>query len=162
VCVRDSVWLDAGPNLNYHWDNNGSNARKVKVTTNGNWIDFQTWSVEVTNPVTGCKNQDTLTIFFDFNACNIGLDERNNLSASVNVSPNPAGELVQLSAPDIKTEAQLFILSEDGKIVYERTIAANHISGVDEKIMLNKFKAGSYQIVLITRDAFAAKTLIIY
>ncbi len=162
VCVRDSVWLDAGPNLNYHWDNNGSNARKVKVTTNGNWIDFQTWSVEVTNPVTGCKNQDTLTIFFDFNACNIGLDERNNLSASVNVSPNPAGELVQLSAPDIKTEAQLFILSEDGKIVYERTITANHISGVDEKIMLNKFKAGSYQIVLITRDAFAAKTLIIY
>jgi PKD repeat protein len=161
VCVRDSVWLDAGPNLNYLWSN-GSAARKVKVTTNGNWIDFQTWAVEVTNPVTGCKNDDTLTIFFDFNACNIGLDERNNLSASLKISPNPAGEIVQVSAPEIKTEAQLFIISEDGKILYQKAIAANYVNGVDEKIMLNKFRAGSYQIVLISKDAFAAKTLIIY
>lgn len=161
VCVRDSVWLDAGPNLNYYWSN-GSTSRKLKAVTNGNWIDFQTWAVEVTNPVTGCKNDDTLTIFFDFNACNIGLDERNNLSASLKISPNPAGELVRVVAPEIKTDAKLLIFSDHGKILFEQALSADYVNGVAETIKLNNYKAGSYQIVLITNEAFAAKTLIIY
>ncbi|HOI31219.1 MAG: PKD domain-containing protein [Bacteroidales bacterium] len=161
VCVRDSVWLDAGPNLNYIWSN-GSNARKVKVTTNGNWIDIQTWWVEVTNPVTGCKSDDTLTIFFDFNTCNIGLDERNNRSTALNISPNPAGEFVRLMAPEITTDAQLFIFADNGKLLFEKALPADHINGISETIKLNNFKAGSYQVLIITDEAYAAKSLIIY
>ncbi len=43
---------------------NGAITQKQKVTTNGNWIDVQEWSVVVTDPTTGCVNQDDLIVFF--------------------------------------------------------------------------------------------------
>jgi len=160
VCVRDSVLLDAGPNMNYLWSN-GSSTRKVLAKTNGNWIDFQTWDVLVTNPVTGCKNTDTLTIFFDFNACNIGLNELNNISNLLVVSPNPASTEVRLVAKKIKANAILFIYSNTGKLLFQKTIAANKQRGIDLIIPTSQFPSGTYHIVLTTAHNFASKTLII-
>ncbi|MBU1369993.1 MAG: PKD domain-containing protein [Bacteroidetes bacterium] len=160
VCVRDSVWLDGGPNMNYLWTN-GSTSRKVRATTNGNWIDFQSWDVVVTNPVTGCQNTDELTIFFDFNACNIGLNELNNVSGLVTINPNPASDKVKLTADQIKEKAQLYIFANDGRLILEKTIAANKHAGIDLIIPTGDLLPGSYHIMLTTATSFASKTLII-
>ncbi|MFZ4707934.1 MAG: PKD domain-containing protein, partial [Bacteroidales bacterium] len=50
ACVRDTVELDAGPNMEYLW-NNGSTNRKITTSTNGLFVDLKTFSVLVTNPV---------------------------------------------------------------------------------------------------------------
>lgn len=160
VCVRDSVLLDAGPNMNYLWSNS-SDARKVLAKTNGNWIDFQTWDVLVTNPVTGCQNTDELTIFFDFNACNIGLDELNNVSSLLVISPNPASNEVKLLARKINTDANLFLFSNSGKLLLQQAIKANKQQGIELTIPTSHYQSGSYHIVLTTADSFASKTLII-
>jgi len=160
VCVSDSVLLDAGPNMNYLWSNS-SNTRKVLAKTNGNWIDFQTWDVLVTNPVTGCQNTDELTIFFDFNACNIGLNELNNISNSLILSPNPASSEVKLEAKKIKADATLYIYTNAGKLLFQQAIAANKQRGIVLTIPVSQYPSGSYHIVLTTAKSFASKTLII-
>jgi hypothetical protein len=146
--------------MNYLWSN-GNSTRKVLAKTNGNWIDFQTWDVLVTNPVTGCKSTDILTIFFDFNACNIGLNELNNISNLLVVSPNPASTEVRLIAKKIKADASLFIYSNTGKLLFHKTIAANKQRGIDLTIPTSQFPSGTYHIVLTTAHSFATKTLII-
>lgn len=161
VCVRDSVLLDAGPNMNYLWSN-GSSARKVLVKTNGNWIDVQTWDVLVTNPVTGCKNTDELTILFDFNACNIGLDELNNVSDLMALSPNPARAEVKLKAKKITADATLFMFSNTGKQLLQKAIPANRQHGIELTIPTDQYSSGTYYIVLTTAHSFAVKTLIIH
>lgn len=160
VCVRDSVLLDAGPNMNYLWSNS-SNTRKVLAKTNGNWIDFQTWDVLVTNPVTGCQNTDELTIFFDFNACNIGLDELNNVSSLLVISPNPASNEVKLLARKINADASLFLFSNSGELLLQQAFKANRERGIELTIPTSHYQSGSYHIVLTTADSFASKTLII-
>lgn len=118
VCVRDSVILNAGPNLNYLWMN-GAITQKQKVTTNGNWIDVQEWSVVVTDPTTGCINQDDLIVFFDFNSCNIGLEEALN-SHHLNIYPNPGDGLYQLVFKDLQTKISLIVMASDGRFVYRQ------------------------------------------
>ncbi len=115
VCVRDSVVLDAGPNLSYLWMN-GAVTRKQKVTTNGNWIDVQEWSIEVTDPQTGCKNRDDLIVFFDFNTCNIGLEETIH-SHQLNIYPNPGSGHYQLVFKDLESKISLIVMASDGRFV---------------------------------------------
>ncbi len=160
LCVRDSVWLDAGANMEYIWSN-GDNDRKIRVTTNGNWIDFQTWSVEVTNPVTGCVNYDTLTIFFDFNACNIGLNELDDVSQSIIVSPNPATESVRIRSAELKERGSLYLLTLDGKLVREVNMPGNSKSGLNYQLDLHNVDAGSYLLLFRSAKKMASKQLII-
>ena len=125
VCVRDSVILDAGPNLTYLWMN-GAITQRQKVTTNGNWIDLQEWSVEVTDAQTGCKNQDDLIVFFDFNSCNIGIEEALQ-SHQLNIYPNPGDGLYQLVFKDLQAKISLIVMASDGRFVLRQ-----------DQVLLNK------------------------
>jgi len=145
--------------MEYRWSNGDAN-RKIRVTTNGNWIDFQEWSVLVTNPVTGCQNTDTLTVFFDFNACNIGLSELNDVSDLLRISPNPATNKITVSAPEIKNEAEIQILTMSGKRLFMSELSRSS-NGIDEQIDVQKLKAGVYMILVVTENGFASKQLII-
>lgn len=160
LCVRDSVWLDAGANMEYSWSN-GDDDRKIRVTTNGNWIDFQTWSVEVTNPVTGCVNFDTLTIFFDFNACNIGLSELDDVSQSLLISPNPAAESVRIKSAELKEGGNLYLLTLDGKLVREVKMPKNPKNGLNYQLDLHQVESGSYMLLFRSAKKMASKQLLI-
>ncbi len=120
VCVRDSIWLDAGANMNYLW-NNGSDQRQLRVVTNGQWIDFQTYSVEVTNPVTGCQSSDVITIFFDFNTCNLAVDEKNDVSNLLNISPNPNVGQFYLDVHSLPESGTFNLTDSHGKTILHRT-----------------------------------------
>lgn len=117
VCVRDSVWLDAGnPGFNYLWWNQTSSSR-LRASTNGNWIDFQTHWVKVTNPVTGCVSNDTLTIFFDFNSCNIGVPENESLDHYINVHPNPSNGVFQIDFRELHEPVVIRVANIHGQAV---------------------------------------------
>lgn len=160
MCVRDSVWLDAGANMEYIWSN-GDDSRKIRVTTNGNWIDFQTWTVEVTNPVTACVNYDTLTIFFDFNACNIGLNELEDVSSSLKIAPNPAVESVRVKSTQLHGGGVLYLFTSGGKLVYEIKMPNNSKTGLNYQLDLNHLESGAYMIFYRSDKKYAAKQLII-
>ncbi len=115
VCVRDSVWLDAGnPGFSYLWSNSTADKR-LRASTNGNWIDFQTYWVRVVNPVTGCMSYDTLTVFFDFNACNIGIGEKNSLDAHITVHPNPSKGIFNIEFDDWSETVSFSIFNLHGQ-----------------------------------------------
>ncbi|MDA3942462.1 MAG: PKD domain-containing protein [Bacteroidetes bacterium] len=118
VCVRDSVWLDAGPGFSYLWMN-GATAQRQKALTNGNWIDVQDWSVRVTDPLTGCVNNDSLIVFFDFNSCNIGLEELANTD-QLRIFPNPGNGQFQLIVKNMEATVSLLVRAADGRNLIHR------------------------------------------
>jgi len=94
VCVYDTLVLDAGnPGAQYVWSN-GSAERTISVTTTGIGFDMQTYSVTVTNPTTGCQSGDTVSIVFDFSACN-AIDEDNSGNSCL-IYPNPGDGTLHL------------------------------------------------------------------
>ncbi len=156
VCVHDSVILDAGdavnpPVMNYFWSNNAT-TRKIKVTTNGNWIDFQTHSVTVTNPVTHCAGSDTLTIWFDFNQCQIGIKENDDMARFIKLTPNPTKGILLLNITGLEGNATIQIHDIHGKEVLFEKITALQKSGMEKIIDLNKWQNGVYILRFVNNN----------
>lgn len=153
VCVRDSVILDAGDvnnpgNMNYLWSNSATN-RKLKVTTAGSWIDFQTDSVEVQNPVTLCKQTAKMTVFFDFNECEIGINEVNSLTDNISISPNPSKGLFNISISGLDKSLNINISDINGKTIYNSTGIKLSNSQVEKTIDISSFPNGIYLISIM-------------
>ncbi|MFZ4465378.1 MAG: T9SS type A sorting domain-containing protein, partial [Bacteroidales bacterium] len=159
VCVRDSIWLDAGPNLTYHW-NNGSIDRKIRSITNGQWVDFQTYSVEVTNPATGCKNSDIITIFFDFNTCNLGIDDREDVSNRMKVTPNPTNGVFSLDLTGLPEKGTLYLIDATGKIISEDGLSDVSQSDGTRRFDISHYPQGMYLLYFRSEKYVAVKQLI--
>jgi PKD repeat protein len=158
VCVRDSVWLDAGPNLNYYWMN-GATSQRQKAVTNGNWIDVQNWWVRVTNPETGCQNRDDLTVFFDFNTCNIGLSEWNHEN-NLQIFPNPTKGLFNITFKHLESTANLWVLNPAGQILIRQELEIYYDSNNQHQLDLSMFPSGIYYLMLTDRKEKIVKKLI--
>jgi hypothetical protein len=159
VCVRDSVMLDAGAGMEYLWSNNSA-SRFQRVTTNGNFLDWQTWWVRVTNPVTGCVNHDTITVFFDFASCNIGVDEFAVNNSGVLVYPNPSDGEFSILFENIKGKLSLQVKTIHGQVVMEEIF--HHISDPGQIIAINLsgYPAGLYLLHIKTEDGYRSRKLI--
>ena len=146
ACVRDTVTLDAGnPNMNYLWSNT-STAQKLNVITNGSWIDFQTYSVSVQNPVTLCSENDKMTIFFDFNECQIGVEEAGSLSENISILPNPSNGEFNLEVQGLSGEIDIVINDIRGKQIFsEQNITING-NQLNKFIDITSFPNGIYLI----------------
>lgn len=156
ACVRDSIILDAGdsinpPGMSYFWSNNAS-SRRIRVTTNGNWIDFQTHSVQVTNPVTGCSGTDTLTIWFDFNQCQIGIKEDNDMARFLRLVPNPTKGNLRLQIKGLTGDATLQLLDMHGKEIMNMKLTGLKKSGTEQLIDLNSCRKGVYLLRFVNRS----------
>ncbi len=158
VCVRDSVMLDAGPGLQYLWMN-GATSRKQKAYTNGNWIDIQNWSVRVTDPNTGCQNLDDLVVFFDFNTCNIGLEEL-DLANRIKVLPNPSTGSFVLTMDRFAGSAVIEVFSLVGKPVFSKEISLCSDCKNTILIDLSQHPAGVYMLVLKSDHFVLSRKLI--
>ncbi len=160
VCVRDSVWLDAGPNLTYYWMN-GATSQRQKALTNGNWIDVQEWWVRVTNPETGCQNRDDLTVFFDFNTCNIGLEEWDDQNLLI-VYPNPAKGLFNLVFKQLESKVQLRVLNPAGQLMHSNELDIHFDAGYHYQIDLSNRTPGVYYLLLTDGKNKIVRKLIHY
>lgn len=150
ACVKDSVILDAGhddnpPNINYLWSNTAT-TQKLKVTTVGSWIDFQTYTVEVQNQVTLCSQNAGMTVFFDFNECQIGINELNSLNEHIRVSPNPSNGIFNIEIISLDQTIDISIDDINGREIFsEKDIDVNN-SKFTKRIDLSSIPNGIYLI----------------
>lgn len=158
VCVRDSIMLDAGPGMQYLWMN-GATTRKQKVTTNGNWIDVQPWSVRVTNPATACQSRDSLIVFFDFNTCNIGIDEF-DLANRIKIAPNPSDKIFNLSFDQLFGKMHASVFSVVGIPVFNAEIELCENCSNLLRIDLSQQPPGLYLLILESEGGVLSRKLI--
>ena len=150
ACVRDTVTLDAGnianpPNMNFLWSNTAT-SQKVYVNTNGSWIDFQTYTVDVQNPVTLCSQNGKMTIFFDFNECQIGVNENASLNDNISVSPNPTNGQFNIEFQGLKGDINIFIDDVTGKNIYRENNISIDSETFIKSIDINAYPSGIYLI----------------
>ncbi len=164
VCVRDTVVMDAGdpenpPVMNYYWSNYAT-TRKLTAVTNGNWIDFQTYTVQVTNPVTLCEGTDTLTIWFDFNQCQIGIDENRAAERYVKITPNPATAAVEITLTGLKGDVRYTLNNINGKTLVTGSLTDVNKSGTSFEMELKNYPDGVYSLQIINNgNVYHAKII---
>ncbi len=148
VCVRDTVILDAGnadnpPEMQYMWSN-GFSGRHLIARTNGNWIDFQSYSVDVTNALTSCSNSSEITIVFDFNQCQIGVDENITEEVPIKIHPNPNSGIFTIETESAITSLEVQMTNLYGLTIFEKIY--HHIPeiGWDDTIDLSNQPKGVY------------------
>jgi hypothetical protein len=152
VCVRDTVTLDAGnadnpPEMQYMWSN-GLSDRYLIAKTNGNWIDFQHYSVDVTNTLTTCANSSEITVVFDFNECQIGVEENIAVSNPVTIHPNPNSGVFTIETEFAITSLEVQMTNLHGYVVFEKNYLQIPANGWDDTIDLSKHPKGVYLLHL--------------
>lgn len=157
VCVLDSIHMDAGygNNYKYLWQNGGSTQSQT-AATNGTWIDFQTWSARVTDTVTGCYNQDTLTIFFNYDAC-VGVSET-AYENQITVYPNPTKGHFNVRFDKIKGNLTLKVFSMHGLLQKELQFNADNSSLLE--IDLSSASKGLYLLYIEGSNFSCVKKII--
>ncbi len=154
VCVRDSIRLDAGndpqnpPVMNYLWST-AATSQSFIASTNGNWVVFETYWVSAENPVTLCLGRDTLTVFFDFEECSIGINENNDMSDFISVSPNPATDNAQLIIEGITGDVNISLLNIQGKTIWQKNNQLISNGSLTENISLKQLPKGVYVINVV-------------
>ncbi len=148
VCVRDTVLLDAGneanpPEMQYLWSNSWADRYWV-AKTNGNWFDIQNHLVNVRNPITTCENKDSLTILFDFNQCEIGVDEKPVIERPVTVHPNPNQGLIYLNTNSKINQLEMKMMSLEGRIVWEEEFGLINSDNWEVPIDISYLPKGVY------------------
>lgn len=166
VCVRDSVVIDAGNDgdpqgTQYYWSN-GQLGRTITTSTNGNWIDIQTFGVNVTTGGTGCQSQGQITIIFDFNQCNIDIAEHtSDLEQTVSVYPNPNnGEFVLQSHEDLRW-LNIKIVDQKGRTIYTDDSRKSLLAGNPRTISIGYAGSGVFTLLLQSENAINARKLVI-
>ncbi len=148
VCVRDTIVLDAGgqnnpPDMGYMWSNSLDN-RYLTAITNGSWIDFQTHSVVVTTKLTNCVDSSKVTIFFNFNECQISVEETEALSENISILPNPSNGKFTLEIKGLEGEIDIIIDDVRGKHIFnEQNIKVNG-NQLNKLIDITSFPSGIY------------------
>jgi len=166
VCVRNEVVIDAGNDddpqgTSYYWSN-GLFGRFLTTTTNGNWIDIQTYGVNVTSGGTGCQSQGQITIIFDFNQCNITVEEKkSDVQQSIKIFPNPNnGEFVLQTSENIKW-LHVRIVDQKGLVVYADENQQPFMAGNTRTINLMNEAKGIYTILLQSDTSIDSRKLVL-
>lgn len=127
ACVFDTLKLDAtNPNATYLWSN-GATTPYVESATTGLAFDVLSYSVEVTNTLTGCSNSSSLTILYSYGECSYSVPEA-NLPSGIQVFPNPGhGKFTCSMDKDQKSLiAQVFDLK--GILIRQYNLAPKEVS----------------------------------
>ncbi len=154
ACVRDTVYLDAWEsgeepplNTNFLWTPSGQIDRVYNALTNGSWIDFQTHTVQVTDGATGCKNQNGITIFFDFNECAIGVEETPEEYQVIGIHPNPNNGRFTLEINENLKNIELEIVDVKGQRIEHQLLQGEFFKGDEININVEFPQKGVYFIL---------------
>jgi hypothetical protein len=165
VCVRDTVVLDAGnaanpPEMEYMWSN-GFSGQKLIAKTNGNWIDFQHYSVDVTNALTTCTNSSEITVVFDFYQCSIGVEENITEPPIVTIHPNPNSGIFTIETDRAIISLELKMTNLYGHTIFEKKYIQIPANGWDDTIDISSQPKGVYLLYLkVDGNRFTQKVVI--
>jgi len=169
VCVRDSVWLDAGFDNDpeetlYFWKSDNYVNRTMKVVTNGPWIDFQTHEVVVTVPhnTIQCSDSGQITVVFDFNACEISVPETPvSLDNAISILPNPNdGNFILKFNKNVK-DLSLKVYNIQGGLHYETFLQGTFVAESNRPISTGISKKGVYLVVLQTGGSWYLQKMVV-
>ena len=167
VCVRDSVWLDAGfdddpEGTEYFWKSENYVNRYLKVVTNGTWIDFQTHKVVVTHGQTTCTDSGQITIIFDFNECEISVPETNvKLNEAISILPNPNHGNFTLNFSKSVSNLSVKIYDIRGSMIYETFLEGQYNADYNSMISTGINDKGVYMVVLQTGGEWYLQKMVI-
>ena len=134
--------------MNYLWST-AATSQSFIASTNGNWVVFETYWASAENPVTLCSSVDTLTVFFDFEECSIGINENNDMSDFISVSPNPTTDNTQLIIEGISGNVNISLLNIQGKIIWQKNNQLISNGSLTEDISLKQLPKGVYMINVV-------------
>ena len=166
VCVRDTVAIDAGwdydpPNTEYFWMESNLVSRYYTASTNGNWTDYQSHPVRVTNGQTGCIDSGSITILFDFNECAIGIPEGpSDLAGVINIHPNPNDGSFTISVDDNIDNLSVIIYNPQGEQVFNEYWEENLLGGYSKQIN-SEFQPGVYFVHLKSGNELLIKKIVV-
>ncbi len=161
ICVRDSVQLDAGYDLDpdgttYFWESHFLLNRYYTASTNGNWIDFQTNEVMVTHGGTGCQSSGSITIMFDFDNCQIGIpDSPESQIQFVDLYPNPNKGGFTLKLKKSSDNVIVKILDISGRSIFDNTWIGSFNAG-DKIEIPNMIDSKGIYLVHVKSDRFSS------
>jgi hypothetical protein len=149
ACVFDTVTLSAtGANLSYLWSN-GANTPEIISATTGMAFDMLSYSVDVTNTLTGCSNSDAVTVMFTFGECSYGIPE-NDKFAIVTVYPNPTPGVFYCRIDEDFNQLKLEVWNLEGSRILQTEQRIN--SGTAIPVNLKDQPAGVYLLKLYNND----------
>ena len=157
ACVRDTVRLDAGTDpliptgTEYIWST-AATTQTILGSTNGTWVAFETYWATAKDPFSGCIGIDTLTIFFDFQDCDIGVEENNNLSKYISIMPNPATDKLQVSITNLSGDINISLKDIQGRIVWQKNNLTISNEVLTETISLKNLPKGLFIIDVINKQ----------
>jgi len=165
ACVNDTVVLDAGndedpPDMLYSWSNNWAE-RYMIAKTNGNWVDWQTHAVEVTNPYTTCVNNASITVLFSYNECEMGTTEIKSDGYPFKVLPNPSNDgLFYFESEKSLDILDIKVYSVNGALLMEKSY--RNLDGYWRKsIDLTGFTEGMYFFLIrADEDTYSLRVII--
>lgn len=161
LCVFDSLVLDAANSgCNFLWSN-GLTSQTNTIATSGISYDMQVYSVQVTNPSTGCVNDSELTIYFNFSNCSYGIEE-NDSNDRIRIYPNPSENGVfSYELMKLKGSVNIQVFTSYGKLISENEYRIPTLDTFKGELDLSQFAAGVYFFRLVNDDAVLLKQLII-
>jgi len=155
TCVRDTIRLNAGtdplnpPEMEYLWST-AATTQSIVSSTNGSWVAFETYWANAKDPFTGCTGKDTLTVFFDFQECDIGVKENISLSKYITVMPNPAFDDVNVSVFGLSGDLRISLANIQGQKIWQKDILDNS-NELIETISLKHLPKGIYIICVVNK-----------
>ncbi|MBS4058168.1 MAG: PKD domain-containing protein [Bacteroidales bacterium] len=166
VCVRDTISVIAfNPShpagTQYFWSNFFAGDR-IRVSTNGNWYDKQTYWVKVTMPESGCADTATITILYDFNQCGIGINETDQpLLGSLRIFPNPSSGDFAITSTETIHDLMIRIIDYQGRIIYAEELSELIAGASPKTISLSTRAKGLYTVLLQTKHHMQGIKMII-
>lgn len=158
-CIFDTITINAtNPNATYLWSN-GATTPEIEAATSGIAFDMLSYSVNVSNTLTGCHNSGALTIIFTYAECAYGVEDGDNFS-SLKVYPNPGKGDFILETSANHEDMLLEVFNIQGLIVLREWISA----GSEDKIHLNltNERSGIYLLRITENDRISNLRLLKY
>jgi len=154
ACVYDTIILDAGnPGCQYEWSDQ-SWGRTLRVGTTGIGFDIQSYWVKVTNPLTGCRASDSVTVVFSFALCTGLIQPQKDIF--VKIYPNPTSGQFTIAISGIRSDLSLEILDMTGTAVKRDKISAVNNDGTGKCVTHIDLagRAKGIYLVKLFNDAF--------
>ena len=161
LCVYDTLTLNAGnPGSTYQWSN-GSTNQTIDIGTSGISFDIQTYQVMVHDPVTGCSNEGSITVYFTFQYCSYGIGEKESDDRLL-VYPNPSAEgIFNFSIEGLKGEIMLDVYTAQGKLIKSEVLSITPGSTYNSSLLLSRSGNGFYYLKLSNNEVVITRKLII-
>jgi hypothetical protein len=157
-CPYDTITLEASlPGMNYYWSN-GSTGNAIQIGTTGIGFDVKEIWLEIENEH-GCKNVDTILVYFDFANC-FGIGD-NPSQAKAFVYPNPTKGTFTLSMEGFKGGAEMSVSTLDGREVMVQELVTEGDGSLQQQFNLSHQPRGVYLLKITgAREVLVSKIIL--